>query len=289
MSTLRFLVVEGNVRAARDRHRSTYGLTPSESYAAVLRRLAPDAVCDIALPADEGANLPDPSGLESYDGVVITGSALNIWKGEPESMRQVELARDVYRSRTPFFGSCWGLQVATVAAGGSVRQNPKGREVGIARDLTLTDAGRAHQLYQGKPAIFTSPCVHGDEVETLPADTTVLATNAVSDVQAVEIRQDGGMFWGIQYHPEFSLNELAVIMRRYRPTLLAEGFFRDEAAADAWVADLDALVANPKGRTDLAWRYGIGPDVMDENRRLLEIRNFIEHYVRPTKSARGRA
>ena len=56
-------------------------------------------------------------------------------------MRQVELARAVYKSGTPFFGSCWGLQVATVAAGGSVRQNPRGREVGIARDLTLTSAG----------------------------------------------------------------------------------------------------------------------------------------------------
>ena len=99
-------------------------------------------ICDIALPADEGSNLPDPSGLESYDGVVITGSALNLWKAEPESMRQVELARAVYKSGTPFFGSCWGLQVATVAAGGSVRENPKGREVLIARDVTLT-AGRA--------------------------------------------------------------------------------------------------------------------------------------------------
>src|SRR5689334_8824273 len=117
---MRLLVVEGNNRAARERHRATYGLTPSESYAAVLKSLASEAVCDIALPADEGANLPDAAGLESYDGVVITGSGLNVWKPEPEVMRQVELARAVYKSRTPFFGSCWGLQVATVAAGGEV-------------------------------------------------------------------------------------------------------------------------------------------------------------------------
>jgi GMP synthase (glutamine-hydrolysing) len=289
MSSLRLLVVEGNVRAARERHRATYGLTPSESYAAVLKRLAPDALCDIAQPADEGSNLPDAMGLEGYDGVVITGSALSIWKGEPESMRQVELAQAVYRSGTPFFGSCWGLQVATVAAGGVVRQNPKGREVGIARDLTLTEAGRAHPLYEGKPSVFTSPCVHGDEVETLPADATVLATNAVSDVQAIEIRHDGGKFWGVQYHPEFSLPELAAIMRRYKPTLLAEGFFRDMEAAEAWVSDLDALAANPTGRRDIAWRYGITADVIDAGKRLGEIGNFIERYVRPMKSERGRA
>jgi GMP synthase (glutamine-hydrolysing) len=288
MSAIRLLVIEGNVRAARERHRATYGLTPSESYSAVLKALAPDAICDIALPADEGSNLPDAAGLESYDGVVLTGSALNLWKSEPAAMRQVELARSVFRSRTPFFGSCWGLQVATVAAGGTVRANPKGREVGIARDLTLTQAGKEHRLYDGKAPIFTSPCVHGDEVADLPSGATVLAANPVSDVQAVDIAFDGGTFWGIQYHPEFSLNELAVIMRRYKPTLLEEGFFTDPGAVDGWLEDLDALAADP-GRRDISWRYGIGPDVLDARRRLREIENFIEHRVRPVKSERGRA
>jgi GMP synthase (glutamine-hydrolysing) len=285
---MRLLVVEGNVRAARERHRATYGLTPSESYAAVLKSLAPEAICDIALPADEGANLPDAAGLESYDGVVITGSGLNIWKAEPESMRQVELAREVYKSGTPFFGSCWGLQVATVAAGGSVRVNPRGREVGIARDITLTPEGRDHPLYQGKAPIFTSPCVHGDEVEALPEGATVLATNAVSDVQAVDIAHDGGRFWGIQYHPEFSLNELTVILRRYKPTLLSEGFFRDGTVVDQYLTDLESLVAD-KRRTDISWRYGIGPDILDARRRLREIENFIEFRVKPVLSERGRA
>ena len=261
--------------------------TPAKSYAAVLKSLAPDAVCDIAMPADEGSNLPDPSGLESYDGVVITGSALNLWKAEPESMRQVELARAVYKSRTPFFGSCWGLQVATVAAGGSVRENPRGREVLIARDVTLTPAGRAHPLYEGKAPVFASPCIHGDEVEALPADASVLATNATSDVQAAEIHHDGGMFWGIQYHPEYSLNEITAIMHRYKPTLLAEGYFHDERTVDAWVSDLDALVADPR-RRDIAWRYGIGPDILDRTLRLTEIANFVEHRVRPARAARGR-
>src|SRR6478609_562572 len=278
-TSLRLLVVEGNVHAARERHRSTYGLSPAESYATVLKSLAPDAVCDIALPADEGSNLPDPSGLESYDGVVITGSALNVWKAEPESMRQVELAREVYKSGTPFFGSCWGLQVATVAAGGSVRANPKGREVMIARDIRLTEAGRGHDLYVGKDPIFASPCIHGDEVEALPDGAIVLATNAVSDIQAAEIRHDGGTFWGVQYHPEYSLNEMTAIMHRYKPTLLAEGFFRDEPTVDGWLRDLDALVADPK-RKDIAWRYGLGLDVLDRDRRLTEIGNFLELRVR---------
>ena len=92
----------------------------------------------------------------------------------------------------------------------------------------------------------------------------MLATNTVSGVQALDIAHDGGRFWGIQYHPEFSLEELAVILRRYKPVLLDEGFFRGAAAADGWLDDLDALVAD-RGRTDIAWRYGIGPDILDDN------------------------
>lgn len=288
MSSLRLLVVDGNVRAARERHRSTYGMTPSESYASVLRTLDGDVQADIAFPADEGANLPDSAGLADYDGVVLTGSALNLWKAEPESMRQVELARAVFRSGTPFFGSCWGLQVAAVAAGGSVAQNKRGREVAFARDITLTAEGREHPLYEGKAPVFSSCCIHGDEVEAVPAGATILASNAVSDVQAVDISHDGGRFWGIQYHPEYSLNELTAIMRRYRDTLLAEGFFREQRDLEGWIQDLSALVGDGK-RTDIAWRYGIGADILDPKRRLIEIDNFIRHRVRPVKNERGRA
>ena len=79
MAALRILVVEGNTRPARERHAEASGLTPAASYAAVLQEIEPGILCDIALPADEGANLPDAAGLESYDGVVLTGSALNIY------------------------------------------------------------------------------------------------------------------------------------------------------------------------------------------------------------------
>ena len=102
-------------------------MAPSQSYAAVVETLAPDAVCDIAFPADEGANLPDPAGLEGYDGVFLTGSALHAYHAEPETMRQIELARAVFKSRTPMFGSCWGLQMGALAAGGAVGPNAAGR------------------------------------------------------------------------------------------------------------------------------------------------------------------
>ena len=60
---LRFLVVEGNTRGARQAHRQAYGLTLSESYAEVIQGIEGKAICDIAFPTDEGANLPDAAGL----------------------------------------------------------------------------------------------------------------------------------------------------------------------------------------------------------------------------------
>jgi len=285
---LRFLVVEGNTRDARQVHRESYGLTPSESYSEVIQAIEREAVCDIALPADEGANLPDAAGLESYDGIVLTGSHLNLYDRTPDILRQIDLMRAVYTSRTPSFGSCWGLQIAAVAADGDVRPNPLGREVGIARKVVPTDVGRTHPLLEGRRAVYDAPAIHLDAVTTLPGDCTVLAGNAVSPVQAAEIRQDGGVFWGVQYHPEFSLGELAVILNRRTDILVREGFCRTKEDAIAYAQDLAALGKDPS-RFDLAWRYGIDDEILDPQRRTREIRNFIEHRVKTGKSARGRA
>ena len=51
----------------------------------------------------------------------------------------------------PAFGSCWGLQIAAVAAEGDVQRNPLGREVGIARRILPTDPGRSHPMLEGRP------------------------------------------------------------------------------------------------------------------------------------------
>src|SRR6188472_3899570 len=117
MPSPRLLVCEGNTAELRAKQVTAGGQIMSDGYADLLRKLLPDAVVDICFPADPGANLPI-GGLEGYDGVAITGSALNVYDGGPTIDRQIELTREVLKSKTPLFGSCWGLQVITVAAGG---------------------------------------------------------------------------------------------------------------------------------------------------------------------------
>ncbi len=286
--SLRLLVVEGNTAADRARHAASRGATPSEAYAEVLRELAPDAVCDIAFPADPGANLPDAGGLEGYDGVALTGSSLNLYDMTPEIRSQIDLARQIFASGTPVFGSCWGLQVLTTAAGGVVRRNPKGREMGFARKIVPNEAGRAHPMLAGRPIAFDAPAVHQDEVETMAPGTTLLASNGMSEVQAVEIRIGEGLAWAVQYHPEFSLAEVAAIGGALGPRLVDEGFFEDMEALSRWRADLEALDADPSHQP-AAWRHGFDEQLLDTSRRRTEIANWLATVVRPAKSRRGRA
>jgi GMP synthase (glutamine-hydrolysing) len=280
------LVCEGNTAELRAKQVAAGGQIMSDGYADLLRELLPGAVVDICYPADPGTNLPI-GGLEGYDGVAITGSALNVYDGGPEVTGQIELAREVLKAKTPLFGSCWGLQVVTVAAGGTVRPNPKGREIGIGRRIALTQAGRTHPMYRGKGSVFDAVTVHLDEVEILAPGTTVLAANAQSDVQAAEIVVDGAVAWGTQYHPEFSLGDMAAIVRRYGSRLMREGFFADAAARDHYVADLETLDRNPDDKP-LAWRYGMDETVLDRRVRSTEIANWIAHQVLPGRATKGR-
>src|SRR3954454_24543630 len=287
MPSPRLLVIEGNTAEARAKQVEAGGAVMSEGYAQLLRRLLPGANVDICYPADPGANLPG-GDLEGYDGAAINGSALNVYDRGAAVDQQIERARAVMARRPPLFGSCWGLQIITVSAGGVVRANPKGREIGIGRRIAVTPAGRDHPLYAGKAQTFDAVTVHLDEIETLAPGTIVLASNAHSNVQAAEIRHDGAVAWGVQYHPEFSLADIAVVIRRSGLRLVREGFFADIAARDAYTADLEMLDHEP-GLTPIAWRYGIDRTILDASVRTAEIANWIRHQVLPVRARRGRA
>ena len=153
MTSARILVIDGNVAKVRLLLSAALGYDSGIGYAQILRRIDPTLHVDVLTAAD-GSTLPPGVGVESYDGVTITGSALNVYNGGEPVARQVELAKAIFAAGVPFFGSCWGLQVAVTAAGGEVRANPRGREFGFARRIVLTEAGQRHALFAGKPRAF---------------------------------------------------------------------------------------------------------------------------------------
>lgn len=278
-STLGFLVAESETPEAREKRRASVGRSSGETYLDILRGLAPGAACDRIQPADADASLPLGASLAGYDAVFLTGSPLHLYEETPETRRTVAFMRALFASGTPSFGSCAGLQVATVAAGGSVRSNARRLEAGFARRITPTEAGRTHRLLVGRPATYDAPAIHTDEVEALPPGATLLAGNRVTAVQAAEIRFDGGVFWGVQYHPEIGLDEVAGALRRQAGSLVEAELARSRDDVEAYARQVEALHREP-GRRDLAWRLGLDEQVTDERLRLAELRNFIEELTR---------
>ncbi len=271
-----FLIAESETPDEREARRESAGKSSGETYAATLEQLSPDCIVTIVAPADEDAQRYEPHELTAFDAVFLTGSPLHVYEDRPEVHRQIDFMRQVFASGTPAFGSCAGLQVAVAAAGGTVRRMPHRMEAGIGRRITATDAGRTHPLLAGRPPTWDAPAIHGDEVEHLPSDATLLAGNAVTPVQAVEIRHDRGVFWGVQYHPELALGEIAVALERQADDLVEQGLAESPADVTMIADRLTALHRNPD-RPMLHWMLGIDAEFAEEHRRRTELRNFLAH------------
>ncbi|USU13524.1 type 1 glutamine amidotransferase [Sphingomonadaceae bacterium OTU29THOMA1] len=279
-----FLVAESETPEEREARRKHAGRSSGESYGATLEQMYPGATITLVAPADEDAEPLDPKRVGGFDAVFITGSPLHVYDDTPEVRRQLAFMRTVFASGTPSFGSCAGLQLAVAAAGGRVRKMPQRMEAGIARRITPTEAGRHHPLLAGRAPAWDAPAIHGDEVEELPAGATLLAGNAVTRVQAAEIRHGGGIFWGVQYHPELSPGEIAVALRRQASDLIAAGLALDEARVERRAALLDALHDAPEDRA-LLWELGLDRQFADEAQRRTELGNFVDTLVAPRRQA----
>jgi GMP synthase (glutamine-hydrolysing) len=281
MTAPRILIIDGYTKAAREQLQSGGASLAADLYVRMLQRSTPAGVeCDVIFPADPGASLPVGAAIRDYDGVAWTGCSSCVFSGEPDVAEQIEFARECFRRGVPAFGSCWAAQIAVVAVGGEVALNPNGREMGIAREITLTDEGRAHPLYEGKPAVFDAFTSHDDEVTVLPNGAARLAGNDFTRVQSVVVKHDGTEFWGLQYHPEYNLHEMARLMFCRLEKLVKLNFFEDEPAGLAHIDQLEALHADPS-RTDIASALGLKADVMDKSPRTVEVRNWINHLVLP--------
>ena len=277
---MNLLVLDAYAPDGRAALRGAGGSEAGALYARTLARLAPEAVIDVAHPADGDLALPPGVALADYDGVVWTGSSLSLCEpDDPRVARQIALARALFERDIPSFGSCFAAQLAAVAAGGACARSPRGREFGVSRPIALSTRGRAHPLYRGKPPVFEAFTSHQDEIVRLPSGAECLASNDWSDVQALCVERGAGAFWAVQYHPEFDAREVAALCRLRAAALAGEGRFASPESALAWAADLEALHREP-GRSDLQRALGIVPELLDFDARTQEVRNWLETCVR---------
>lgn len=272
------LLMEGNTASKRKLGAELGVRSSSEIYALAIRAHFPNLELDVVNAADEDWAIPGGRPISDYDGMVITGSSLHAYDPEFAVTNQIALVAQAGAAGLPMFGSCWGLQIAVMAAGGLVEYNAKGREVGFARKILLNDHGRAHPMFDGKRGVFDAPCIHYDEVTRLPDRATLLASNEHSLVQAAIIPVGKSEVWAVQYHPEFDIAQLVQLYTLYADNMVEQGFFADKAALVAYVAVLSALADNPAD-LGLAWQLGVDEDITDDRRRRQEIINWIEACV----------
>lgn len=277
--------MESETSEQREERRAGTGASSGETYLATLRSIAPNAECSLARLEDGGEGKFSSDRLAAYDAVFLTGAPLHVYQDTPEVRLQLAFMRSVFASGTPSFGSCAGLQIAVAAAGGKVRKRHGGPEMPFARRIVATARGRTHPLLAGRPEAWDALSIHADEVAHLPEEAILLASNSTSTVQAAEIRYLKGVFWGVQYHPELILSEVASALRRGIASLIRVGLAIDSASVEKYAQHLDALCAEPD-RRDLAWQLGIDQQVVDVRLRQIELRNFIEYLVIPMMKLR---
>lgn len=277
----KYLIIDGYSKDSRDALEAAGMQTAWNLYVNLLKQHVPEARYDIVLPSDPGVAMPTNEDLAVYTGVLWTGCNLCIMDTDnPSVAAQIDLAERVYEVGTPSFGSCWGLQMSAVAAGGRVIENPKGREMGIARKILLTADGLKHPMYDGKAPVFDAFISHDDMVSDIPPKGQILAGNDFTHIQAMSVTHKNGTFWSVQYHPEYDLGEMASLIVAREEKLTRRGFFRGHDDLQALVDRMRELNREPD-RKDLRWQLAIDDDILDDSIRQCEFANWVDHLVKP--------
>ena len=225
---MNILIVDGNEKEASDRYTNMGMDTQFKVYEKILKNNSKTKInIKIIHPAVDDQYLPIGINLDDFDAVAWTGSLLNIYDETRSIIKQIELAKELFKRKNKIFGSCWGLQVLVTAAGGKVRKNPNGLEAILAKNIKLNEEGKKHPMYINKKNSFNAFCWHYDEAELLPNDTKVLASNEKSKFQSISFNINQSQIWAVQYHPEFNPQWMAGLMSQRKEILLENNIYKN--------------------------------------------------------------
>lgn len=212
--SLPFLILQTGTPVATMRRRGSF--PHWIRVAAGLRR-------DEALEVDveSGGIPPSPKG---FAGIFITGSAAMVTERLPWSEATAHWLNDAISAHIPTFGICYGHQLMAHALGGSVGDNPLGREMGTV-EARLTPAAADDALFFDAPRAFPVQMTHLQTVLAAPKGAEILAITAQDAHAALRFTDTS---WGVQFHPEFSARHMHGYLRARSEALAAEG--RDPAA-----------------------------------------------------------
>ena len=156
------------------------------------RSVIPHNLCD---------STPSLADIRRHDALMIGGSGdFNVSERNlPGFERYLDLLREVVDSGHPTFASCFGFQTIVQALGGEIVRDTANTEVGTYT-LTLTETGRADELFGGLPERFAGQMGHKERARSMPAGLPNLASTSRARYQSLRI--PGKPIWATQFHPE---------------------------------------------------------------------------------------
>ena len=187
--------------------------------------------------------LPDYRG---FDGTIALGGSLAVH--DDRLFAAHDWVRDAVLAGQPYLGVCLGGQLLASALGARVA---RGRpEVGV-HDVFLTDAAERDPLFAGLRARLPVLGWHEDSFD-LPPGGVPLAGSVRSTYQAFRF---GAVAYGLQFHPEVRVDDLARWRRdagyRALASRTGSGFDYLAIALRRATPALDVLVEQLLGR----WLY----------------------------------
>lgn len=168
--------------------------------------------------------LPNP---DSFSAIIIGGSAHAAYEDHPRVRTGEMLVRQIASTEKPLLAICFGHQLVHNALGGHAEATRSESETGIYT-IKLTNSGRRDPLFIHMPDTFQGVESHGDVVLTPAKTAQRLATTATHQNQAFAI---GDAIRTIQFHPEISPEDLAILVISRKERLKEKLGFSEDAFA----------------------------------------------------------
>jgi len=162
-----------------------------------------------------------PDTFHDADGWLITGSKHGAYEDIPFIAPLEDFLRRAYAADVPLVGICFGHQVLAQALGGTVQKFAGGWSLG-RQTYTLDGQDVALNAW------------HQDQVITPPEEATTVGSSDFCEHAALAYK---GRAFSVQAHPEFSAQEVALLLQVRRAGL-------DPAMAADVQANLDKPLSN---------------------------------------------
>jgi GMP synthase (glutamine-hydrolysing) len=227
--SLKILIVEGNISKDSEVFIRAAGASASENLKNLVLKLEPNSNIKIINPGIDEETKEALDVINQYHGIMFTGGAMRINDLTDEIKKHINFASNCFDHGKKIFAICWGLQVCSTAAGGSVASGKNGAHIGIASSVKINEEGQKNLIYKNKKTKFTTPAFNFDEVCEIPEGAIILSSDKVNKVMCVYFKSGNSEIWGLQYHPDYEYFQMINLSNERKNKMISNKYFKNES------------------------------------------------------------